>query len=169
MVGADAVLPDLRSQGISAAVVAIGANRLRQDLGADLVRLGFDLPVIVHPTAPGLAVATFGAGVVVMAGAHIGARARIGELSVINTGPLSSMTTISARRAHVAPGVALAGCVRVGQRTLVGNRQHGPPWGSASGTTSWSARGRLSSAISRTVHGWPDPPPAPCADSRWRH
>jgi len=120
VVGADEALPGLRSQGLDAAVVAIGANALRQKLGAGLLALGFELPPVIHPSAIVAASAAVGAGAVVMARACIGARAEVGELAVINTGAIVEHDNRIGAAAHIAPGVALGGGVIVGERSLVG-------------------------------------------------
>lgn len=120
VVGADEMLAVLRRQGLTAAVVAIGANRLRERLGAKLSALDFSLPPIIHPSALLADSAYVGRGAVVMARASIGARAKVGELAVINTGAIVEHDNEIGVAVHVAPGAALGGCVTVGARTLIG-------------------------------------------------
>lgn len=120
VVGDDAMLPRLQGEGVTAAVIAIGANALRQRLGERLIQLGFLLPTIVHPSALVSPSAVLGCGVVVMARACIGARAHVGAYAIINTGAIVEHDCEIDAAAHIAPGVALGGCVHVGARTLVG-------------------------------------------------
>jgi len=120
VVGSDEALGDLRREGLGVAVVAIGANRLRQTLGGTLEALGFALPPIIHPSAIIAASSTVAAGTVVMARASVGARAEIGRLAILNTGAIVEHDNRIGPAAHVAPGVSLGGGVTVGERTLVG-------------------------------------------------
>jgi UDP-perosamine 4-acetyltransferase len=120
VVGGDSELPALLARGVDQAVVAIGLNRLRQKLGDDLLAQGFALPPIVHPSALVSPSARIGEGAVIMARASIGARAVVSRLAVVNTGAIVEHDDEIGVSAHVAPGVALGGCVRIGDRTLVG-------------------------------------------------
>jgi UDP-perosamine 4-acetyltransferase len=120
VIGGDEQLGRLRREGLAAAVIAIGSNALRQKLGEMVLAEGFALPAIVHPSAQLSPSATVGVGVVVMARACIGARATVDDLAIINTAAIIEHDNHIGVAAHVAPGVALAGCVRVGDRALVG-------------------------------------------------
>ena len=51
LLGDDDALPRLRAEGLSQAVLALGDNRRRCALAAQLRELGFALPVVVHPAA----------------------------------------------------------------------------------------------------------------------
>jgi UDP-perosamine 4-acetyltransferase len=51
MLGGDDCLPGLRRDGIDAAVVAIGDNRLRQKNGQTLIAQGYRRPPVIHPLA----------------------------------------------------------------------------------------------------------------------
>lgn len=120
VLGGDELLPGLYEQGVASAVVAIGSNRRRQQIGQSLLALGFTLPVVIHPTALVSPSATIGQGAVIMARAVVGTLAIIGELAIINTGAIVEHDNRIGRSAHIGPGVALAGGVQIGDRTLVG-------------------------------------------------
>ncbi len=120
VVGDDECLPNLRAQGVNFAVVSLGSNILRQRLGVLLHSQGFNLPTIVHPSALVSPSASIGNGSVVMARAVIGARARVGAFVIINTGAIIDHDNDISAAAHVAPGVALAGNVMIGERSLIG-------------------------------------------------
>jgi len=120
VLGGDEVLVDLKRQGVSAAVVALGGNAVRQRVAAQLLALGFDLPPIVHPAALISPSAGIGAGAVVMARAVVGTQTRLADLVIVNTGAVIDHDNDIGAAAHVAPGCALAGAVRVGARALVG-------------------------------------------------
>jgi len=120
VLGGDEVLPGLRREGITSAVVALGGNALRQRIGARLRDFGFDLPSIVHPSALLSPTASVAEGSVIMARAVIGTETRVDALAVVNTGAVIDHDGMIGPAAHIAPGCALAGTVRVGARTLVG-------------------------------------------------
>jgi UDP-perosamine 4-acetyltransferase len=120
VLGDDDILPSLRAQNVEAAFIALGNNHLRQKIGSRLLKQGFVLPVIVHPSALVSPSATIGDGTVVMARAVIGARTRIGAFAIVNTGAIIDHDNTVAAAAHIAPGVALAGNVSIGERTLIG-------------------------------------------------
>src|ERR1700680_1615124 len=116
----DVVMRRLRREGVTHAIVAIGDNLRRQQLGQRVRAEGFDLATAVSPAAHVSASARIGAGVVIMAGAIISAEAAIGDFAIINTASSVDHDCIIGEAAHIAPGVALAGNVNVGMRSLVG-------------------------------------------------
>lgn len=120
VLGGDEVLPALLDDGVSVAVIALGRNALREQLGRRMHQMGFDLPTIVHPSALVSPSATLGAGVVVMARAVVGTEAIVSDFAIVNTGAVLDHDNVIGVAAHVAPGCALAGNVSVGDRSLVG-------------------------------------------------
>lgn len=120
VIGNDDVLSGLRESGVSAAVLAVGENDLRQLLGARARALGFILPAIVHPQAFLSPTARIGEGAVVMARAVVGTDTAVGPFAIVNTGAILDHDNVIGEAAHIAPGCALAGWVRVGERSLIG-------------------------------------------------
>jgi sugar O-acyltransferase (sialic acid O-acetyltransferase NeuD family) len=120
VLGNDSLLPRLRAEGVSLAVVALGSNTLRQCVGERLLALGFRLPTILHPAAFVSPSASLGPGVVVMARAVVGTETRVGMLAIVNTGAVIDHDNHIGEAAHIAPGCALAGSIWIGDRTLVG-------------------------------------------------
>lgn len=120
VLGGDEMLPQLLAGGVSAAVIALGGNALRERLGRQAQDMGFELPSIVHPSALVSPSARLGAGVVVMARAVIGTEAVVSDLAIVNTGAVLDHDNFVGIAGHVAPGCALAGNVSVGDRSLVG-------------------------------------------------
>lgn len=120
VLGGNECLAGLRRNGVEAAVVALGDNRLRQEIGERLMGQGFVLPAVVHPSALVSPTATIEAGAVVMARAVVGTRARIGRFAIVNTGAIVEHDNDVGVAAHVAPGASLAGNVHVGAGALVG-------------------------------------------------
>lgn len=104
----------------SAAVVAIGDARRRLEM-LDVIRdLGFERPVIVHPSAVISRFTTVAAGTVVFAQAAINAGAEIGVGCIVNTGATIDHDCRLGDGVHVCPGAHLAGDVSVGARSWVG-------------------------------------------------
>ena len=120
VLGGDEELPKLLIEGVTAAVVAIGANSTRQRIGHTLLAMGFTLPQIRHPSAFISPSATIAQGTVIMAMAIVGTLACVRDLAIINTGAIVEHDSEVGEAAHIAPGVVLAGRVRVGNRALVG-------------------------------------------------
>ena len=101
-------------------VVAIGRNRVREDVAARVEAQGGMLASVIHPNAVVSPSATIGAGAVVFAGAVINARASIGSGAIINTGATVDHDCIVGDFAHVSPGANIAGEVTLGARSWVG-------------------------------------------------
>ena len=120
VLGGDAMLPMLRRDGVEAAFVALGSNRLRERIGAEVAAMGFALPAAVHPSAVISPSARIGAGVAVMARAVVGTETNVRDLAIVNTAAVLDHDNLIEEAAHVAPGCALAGAVRLGARSLVG-------------------------------------------------
>ena len=120
VVGDDDDLPRLRSEGLTAAIVALGDNALRLKVGRRLRSLGFALPAIVHPSSFLAPSARVGSGAVVMARATVGTDTRVEDLAIVNTAATIDHDGVVGVAAHIAPGCALAGNVMVGERALVG-------------------------------------------------
>ncbi|MFC3125227.1 NeuD/PglB/VioB family sugar acetyltransferase [Pseudoroseomonas globiformis] len=104
----------------AAAHVALGSNALRMRLGAELLALGFALPVIRHPSAVIAADAVLGPGTVAMPRVVVGAAARIGAHVILNTACIAEHDCAVEDGCHIAPGAVLGGGVFVGEGALVG-------------------------------------------------
>lgn len=71
-------------QHAEAAIVAIGNNRLREELHQRLYAAGFELATVVHPKAIVSPRAVISAGSAIMAGAIVGTEARLGAGVIVN-------------------------------------------------------------------------------------
>lgn len=100
------------------AVIAIGANRVRQRVSARFA--GVEWVSAVHPAATVHDSAVLGAGTVVFAGAVVQPSARLGRHVIVNTGASVDHDCVLGDFVHVAPGSRLAGQVQVGEGTLLG-------------------------------------------------
>lgn len=73
-------------QHADAAIVAIGNNRLREELHQRLCAAGFELATVIHPKAIVSPRAVIGAGSAIMAGAIVGTEAHLGAGVIVNCG-----------------------------------------------------------------------------------
>ena len=120
ILGGDEILDDLLRSGVEHAAVAIGDNDARRRIGAELIKRGFRLPAVVHPSATVAADVVLGDGSLVCAGAVINPATRIGQLAIINTSASVDHDCSIGAGVHIAPGAHLGGHVTVGDQTLIG-------------------------------------------------
>jgi sugar O-acyltransferase (sialic acid O-acetyltransferase NeuD family) len=113
------MLPRFAVSGLPA-VVAIGNNALREELGAQLAALGIATPVLRHPAALVSPSARIGEGAQLMARAVVGPEVELGRFVLVNTGAVVEHECRVGDAAHLAPGSVLCGAAAVGARALVG-------------------------------------------------
>ncbi|MGC4074616.1 MAG: NeuD/PglB/VioB family sugar acetyltransferase, partial [Nibricoccus sp.] len=114
------LLGKLWQQKVRHAVVAIGDNRTRRRHLDVLREQGFDLVNAVHPSAVVSPSAAVGRNVVIAAQAAVCVEARVGDGAIVNTAAVIDHECVVGVAAHVAPGVRLAGRVRVRDEAFVG-------------------------------------------------
>ncbi|MEI2690886.1 MAG: acetyltransferase [Anaerolineae bacterium] len=103
-----------------AAIVAIGDNRTRCRIFAQLIAQNERLVIARHPRAIIAPDVVLGAGSVICAGAVVNPGSVIGSNVILNTGCTVDHHNTVGDHAHIAPGVHLGGDVRIGSGTLVG-------------------------------------------------
>lgn len=121
--GDDDQLEGLRGEGIEAAFIGVGGtgdNAPRQAVYERVLAAGFQLPVLVHPSAVVASSATVGEGSVVLANAVVGPGAVVGRNVVLNTGALVEHDCRIGEHVHIATGAALGGSVVVGEGAHIG-------------------------------------------------
>jgi len=101
-------------------VVAVGDNRNRAKIFAELVARQAPLTTVVHPRSVIAESAQIGTGTVVFAGVVVNPDAVIGANVILNTGTTVDHDNWLGDHAHLSPGVHLGGCVRVGAGTHLG-------------------------------------------------
>ena len=101
-------------------VVAVGDNYMRAELLLKIKKLGFNLPVVVHPYSWISGFAEIEAGSFISAGVVINANAKVGFGSIINTSAVIEHDCIIDEYVHISPNVALAGKVVVGKNSWIG-------------------------------------------------
>ena len=100
--------------------VAIGHNRVRADIYAQLESHEANIPVLFHPKAVLGEGVSIGAGTVVMADSVVNPCTKIGKGCIINTGSTIDHDCVIEDYVHISPGVNVAGSVFVGALTWLG-------------------------------------------------
>ncbi|MGC9019167.1 MAG: acetyltransferase [Candidatus Bipolaricaulaceae bacterium] len=99
-------------------VIAIGDNRTRKAIAQEFKN--WEWLAVIHPKAYVHPSVRVGQGTVIFAGAVIQPDAEIGEHVIINTGATVDHDCVIGDFAHLAPGVHLAGKVRIEEGVLMG-------------------------------------------------
>ena len=75
---------ELRNDGFTAAIVAVGDEELRKTWSSRLTKMGYVIPTLVHPTAVISQNACIGAGSVVGARATVSSGAKVGKGCIVS-------------------------------------------------------------------------------------
>lgn len=102
---------------VSTAIVAIGNNRLRQNISSRLHIAGFELATIIHPQGIMSPSAVVGAGSAIMAGAIVGTEAVLGEGVIVNCGAVVDHHCKVEDFGHLGVSAAMAGGSILGEGT----------------------------------------------------
>lgn len=102
------------------AVVAVGDNRARLRIAAELAEAGARFGTLVHPSAVVASSATVDGGSVVFAGAVVQSRAQIGAHVIVNSGAIVEHDCTIEDGASLSPGCCMGGRVHVGAGAFVG-------------------------------------------------
>jgi sugar O-acyltransferase (sialic acid O-acetyltransferase NeuD family) len=100
--------------------IGIGNNSDREREYNKIVELGLRIGTCIAPNAFVARDATLGPGTVICAGAVVGARAVVGANSIVNTLASIDHDCALGDHSHIAPGVTVAGTVRIGSRCFLG-------------------------------------------------
>lgn len=101
-------------------VVAVGDNRIRQQLSHRLQAGGEQLVTAIHPRAVIGRAVSIGAGTMICAGVVVNTGSALGQGVILNTGCTVDHHNQIEDYVHIAPGAHLGGDVTVGEGTLVG-------------------------------------------------
>ncbi len=121
MLGTDRDRADItQREQIDAFCVAIGDNRVRQEISSDITDSGLLTATLVSNEAVVSDTAVIGEGCQLMPGSVVTAATSLGEGTIVNTNASIDHDGRIGRFVHVAPGVAIGGDVTIGDRTFVG-------------------------------------------------
>lgn len=121
--GTDDELESLYRSGVRKAILGIGylgKGDVRRRLYNRLKDIGFELPIIVDPSAIVSETATIDEGTFIGKGAIINTESVIGKSVIVNTKALIEHECSIGDFSHVAVGATVCGQVKVGKNTLVG-------------------------------------------------
>lgn len=123
VIGTDEVLPELRTQGVDAAIIGVGSvgvNGTRKGLFETILQIGFSPVVLVHPTAVVSPTVQIGQGTSIMANAIVNANAELGDNVIVNSGAIIEHDCLIGEHVHVATGARLASGVQVSSGSHIG-------------------------------------------------
>ena len=123
VIATDDVLPQLKKE-YSYAVITLGQiltpdSRIR--LYQQALQYGFQLPVIISPTAYVSPHASLGSGTIIMHGAIVNAGATVGENCIINNRSLVEHDAVVENHCHISTGAILNGGVKIGAGSFIGS------------------------------------------------
>lgn len=123
VIATDNDLPELikEYQHVLIAVGQIKSPDSRIRLYQKVIEFGFNLPVIISPSAYVSQHSVVAAGSIVMHGAVINAGVRVGNNCIINTRALLEHDAIVDDHSHLSTGAILNGNVHVGSGSFVGS------------------------------------------------
>ena len=101
-------------------IVAIGNNPKRLSLIKHLLELGYECPVLIHPSAVVSQYAIIDHGSVIFPNVVINANAKIGIGAIINTGAVIEHDCVLGEGVHISPNAGLAGGAKVGNGSWIG-------------------------------------------------
>jgi sugar O-acyltransferase (sialic acid O-acetyltransferase NeuD family) len=94
-------------------VLALSSNKLKEKISLSLIKKGFSFLNCIHPSAAISPSATLGTGLIINAGAIIQPLAKIGNFVMIHASVVVEHDNIVEDYVNLAPGVKLAGWVKV--------------------------------------------------------
>lgn len=121
--GNDDVLSEYFENGIKNVVICtgyLGKGNIREKLYKLVKNIGFNLPIIVDPSAIVSKSATIGEGTFIGKSAIINAEAQVGKMCIINSKVLVEHECNIGDFVHLAVGVVICGQVNIGDKVFVG-------------------------------------------------
>jgi len=123
VLGSDGLLQELYNSGTKLAFITVGSTKdcaIRLRLHNMLKKIGFSLPVIVHPNSVIGEGVSADEGTFVAAGVVINTGTKIGKNVIINTSSSIDHDCVIGDFVHITPGVTLSGGVKIGDRAHIG-------------------------------------------------
>lgn len=102
--------------------IAVGYSQLaaRWTAWQRVLAAGYTAPALVHPRAYVARSASVGPGTMLMAGANVDVRAKIGEIAVIWPGVCISHDCVVGENTFISPNATLCGYVELGANSFIG-------------------------------------------------
>lgn len=124
VIGTDDDLERLYNEGIKKAVITVGSvgdATIRKNIYYKLKKIGYELPVIIDPSAEVSSFAKIGEGTYIGKRAVINADSKINNCAIINTAAVVEHDCFLESFVHLAPGSVVCGNVKVGEGTHIGS------------------------------------------------
>ena len=102
------------------AFVAIGNSKLRLSLIYSLKKLGYNIPIIIHPTAFVSKFSEVGEGTAVLSNSNLQTDSKVGKGTILNTGSNIDHEAKLSDGVHICPGASIAGNVSIGNSSWIG-------------------------------------------------
>ena len=123
LIGSDKDLNKI-SKKIKNAIITIGHIKnsdLRERLYKKLIKLKFNLPLVISPLAYVSKNALVGAGTIIMHRALININAKIGKNCIINTGAIIEHDVVIGDNCHISTGSIINGGVTIEKKSFIGS------------------------------------------------
>lgn len=124
VVGTDEDLAKL-SKKIKHALITVGQIKsadIRLKIFNNLKKLKFNLPIIKSPYSIVSRYSEIGEGTIIMHGAIVGPKVKIGKNCIINSNSLIEHGSIIGDNTHIATSVTINGNVKIGSNTFIGSK-----------------------------------------------
>ena len=118
VIGKIADLENLRKD-YQNAFVAIGNNNYRLQLIEEIEEMGYNVPILIHPTAIISDYAEIGTGTIILPGAILNAGCKVGKGVIVNTSALIEHDCYIGDGVHLSPTATMGGEVTIGEKTWV--------------------------------------------------
>lgn len=124
VVGTDEDLIKL-SKKVKNALITVGQIKsagIRLKIFNKLKKLNFNLPIIKSPYSVVSRYSEIGEGSIIMHGAIIGPKVKVGKNCIINSNSLIEHGSIIGDNTHIATSVTINGNVKIGSNTFIGSK-----------------------------------------------
>lgn len=118
VIGTTADIEKLRSK-YDTAIVALGNNEIRMKYHNELKRCGFQIPVLIHPTAYVSPTADISSGCIIRAKAVVSRDVKLGEACILNVGALIDHHVEIGYGCHILMGAVVRNKTKVEPLTRV--------------------------------------------------
>lgn len=124
IVGCDDDLPSLIREGYKYAFITIGSIGnpfLRIKLFDLLIKIGYEIPIIIDPSATVSQFSEIEEGVFIGKNSIVNAETFIEKAAIINSGSIIEHECKIGKFSHIAPGAVLGGSVTINQNAHIGS------------------------------------------------
>ena len=121
--GDDSVLEGLFDKGVRYAAVTVGQiedAHVRKSLYEKLKKIGFELPLIIDPSAIISRDVFLGEGTFVGKGAIVNVNCKIGKMAILNSGSICEHDVCVGDFTHISVGAVCCGMTSIGRETFIG-------------------------------------------------